>query len=69
MNENKNDQHPKQPAYNSSQQSIQNSSDSNLNTPNIKKQEVEEIEELNVIITEQRKPQFRLSENYGRRNH
>jgi len=69
MAENKNDQHTQQPEGNSRLQSVQESSDSDLNTANIKKQEVHEIEELNVVITDQRRPQFRLSENYGRRNY
>ncbi|HEY8689098.1 MAG TPA: hypothetical protein VIM07_07675 [Chitinophagaceae bacterium] len=65
MAENKNDQHPQQPADNSWQQSTQHPSDSDLD----KSSKVQEIEEGDVVIIDQRRPQFRYSENYGRRNY
>ena len=66
MAEIKNDQHCQQPAGNSGQQSIQHNSDSDHSEMNIK---ALEIEEWDVVITDQRRPQFRCSENYGRRNY
>ena len=65
MAKNKNDQDSQQPAGSSVQQSIQHSSDSDLSEMNIK---VQEIEEWDVVITDQRRPQFRSEENYRRRN-
>ncbi len=65
MTENKNDQHSHQTRNNSIQQSGQNTSDSGRDNPNVKEQE---IEEWDVVRTDQRRPQFRFSENYGRRN-
>ncbi len=67
MTENKNDQ-PPEPAGSSCEQSIERSSDLDLSTANIKIQELQKSEELDIVITDQRRPQFRSSENYGRRN-
>ena len=66
MSENKNDQHSQQPAANFVQQSTQNTSDSDPDKISVKEQEIEEWDE---VITDQRRPQFRCSENYGRRNY
>lgn len=66
MPENKIDQHPQQTADDSGHQSIQDTSDSDLDKEYIK---VEEIEEWDVIATDQRRPQFGCNENYGRRNY
>ena len=66
MPENKIDQHLQQTADISCQQSIQHTSDSDLDKRNIK---VEEIEEWDVVATDQRRPQFGVNENYGRRNY
>ncbi|MDQ6757268.1 MAG: hypothetical protein M3004_10070 [Bacteroidota bacterium] len=52
MAENKNDQHPQQPADNSGHQSTQNYLDSDLDEINIK---VQEIEEWDVVVTDQKK--------------
>jgi len=65
MTENKNDQHSQQTSNDSIQQSTQQTSDSDQDKINI---EVEEIEEWDVVVTDQRRPQFRYNENYGRRN-
>ncbi len=65
MPEIKNDQHSQQLPGNSDQQPIQHSSDPDLNKMDIKMQEIEEWDE---VITDQRRPQFRSSENNGRRN-
>jgi hypothetical protein len=61
----KNDQHIEQSSGNFGQQPTQLSSDSHLNEMDIKEQE---IEEWDAVITDQRRPQFRSSENYGRRH-
>jgi hypothetical protein len=66
MPEIKNDQYSEQPPDNFGQQPTQLSSDSYLNEIDIK---VQEIEEWDAVITDQRRPQFRSSENYGRRNY
>lgn len=66
MPEYNNDQRPRQSADNSGQQSTQNTPDSELDKRNIK---VEEIEEWDEVVTDQRRPQFRCNENYGRRNY
>jgi len=66
MTENKNDQQSQQTSKNSVQQSTQPTSDSDLDKISIK---VQEIEEWDVVIRDQRRPQFRCSENYGRRNY
>ena len=66
MTENKNDQRSQQTSDNYIQQSIQQTSDTDPDKINI---EVEEIEEYDVILSDQRRPQFRFSENYGRRNY
>ena len=73
MTENKNDQHSQQTSNNSIQQSTQHSSDPDLNKMDIKVEgemdiKVEETEEWDAVITDQRRPQFRCNENYGRRN-
>jgi len=65
MTENKNDQHSQLTSNDSIQQSTQQTSDSDQDKINI---EVEEIEEWDVVVTDQRRPQFRYNENYGRRN-
>ena|ERR1017187_1769452 len=62
----KNDQYSEQSPGNFSQQPTQLSSDSHLNEIDIK---VQEIEEWDAVMTDQRRPQFRSSENYGRRNY
>jgi len=66
MTENKNDQHNQQAVNNSGQQSTQHNADSTRDKMNI---QVQEIEEWDVVIPDQRRPQFRSSENYGRRNY
>jgi len=66
MTENKNDQLSQQTSNDSIQQTTQQTSDSDPDKINI---EVEEIEEWDVVVTDQRRPQFRYSENYGRRNY
>ncbi|MDQ6843829.1 MAG: hypothetical protein M3Z92_05690 [Bacteroidota bacterium] len=66
MTENKNDQHSQQTSNNSDQQSTQHTSDSDPDKINIKTQE---IEEWDVVMTDQRRPQFRSSENFRRRNY
>lgn len=69
MPEHINDHHSQQPPGNSVQQPVQYSSDPDLNKANILVPETEERdEEGDLVITDQRRPQFRLSENYGRRN-
>ncbi|HEY5408398.1 MAG TPA: hypothetical protein VIJ92_14990 [Ginsengibacter sp.] len=65
MTETKNDQHSQLTSNDSIQQSTQQTSDSDPDKINI---EVEEIEEWDVVVTDQRRPQFRYNENYGRRN-
>jgi len=65
MAEIKNDQYSQQPSGNPGRQSTQDTSDSNLDKISIK---VQEIEEWDVVISNQRRPQFRSNENYGRRN-
>ena len=65
MTENKNDQHSQLTSNDSIKQSTQQTSDSDQDKINI---EVEEIEEWDVVVTDQRRPQFRYNENYGRRN-
>ena len=67
MTENKNDQHSQQTNNDSVQQSTQQTPKLELDKMNI---QVEEIEEWDVIVvSDQRRPQFRYSENYGRRNY
>lgn len=66
MTENKNDQHCQQTSNDSIQQPTQQPSNVNLDKMDIK---VEEIEEWDVVVTDQRRPQFRYNENYGRRNY
>jgi len=66
MTENKNDQHSQQTSNDSIQQSTQQTSDPDQDKIKI---EVEEIEEWDVVVTDQRRPQFRYNENYGRRNY
>jgi len=61
-----NDQYSQQTSNNSIQQSTQQTSDSDPDKINI---EVEEIQEWDVEVTDQRRPQFRYSENYGRKNY
>ncbi|MDQ6905171.1 MAG: hypothetical protein M3139_19450 [Bacteroidota bacterium] len=65
MAENKNDQYSPQTNNNSNQQSTQPTSDSDPDKINDKFQE---IEEWDVVVSDERRPQFRCSENYGRRN-
>ena len=55
MIENKNDQHSQQTSNNSVQQSTQHTSDSDLDKISIK---VQEIEEWDAVITDQRRLQF-----------
>jgi len=62
----KNEQPSEQLPGNFGQQPTNLSSDPHLNEMDIKAQE---IEEWDVVITDQRRPQFRSSENYGRRNY
>jgi len=64
MTQSKNDQQSQKTSNDSIQQSTQQPSDDNLDKMNIK---VEEIEEWNVVVTDQRRPQFRYSENFGHR--
>lgn len=64
MTENKNDQHCQQTGNDSILQSTQQPSNVNPDKMNIK---VEEIEEWDVVVTDQRRPQFRHSENFGHR--
>ncbi|MDQ6845377.1 MAG: hypothetical protein M3Z92_13670 [Bacteroidota bacterium] len=66
MTENKNDQYSQPPATKSGQQLTQPTSDSDPDKISI---EVQEIEEWDVVMTDQRRLQFRCSENYGRRNY
>ena len=66
MTENKNDQPSQQTSNDSIQQSTQQISDSDQDKIKI---EVEEIQEWDVVVTDQRRPQFRYNENYGRRNY
>ena len=65
MTENKIDQPSQQPCYNSGRQSTQHKADSPNDKITI---QVQEIEEWDVVITDQRRPQFRADENYRRRN-
>lgn len=65
MTEIKNDQYSQQTVNDSGQQSKPNNADSRPDKMTIQAQE---IEEWDVAITDQRRPQFRSSENYGRRN-
>lgn len=65
MTESKNDQHTRQPVTNFVQQSTQPAYASDPDKISI---EVQEVEEWDEVITNQRRPQFRCSENYGRRN-
>jgi hypothetical protein len=65
MTENKNDQHSLQAVNNSGGQSTQQ----NANSPRDKTTiQVQEIEEWDLVIPDQRRPQFRSDENYRRRN-
>ncbi len=66
MIENKNDQTGQQTSNDLVQQSTQHTSDSSPDKANIK---IPEIEECDKVITDQRRPQFRSGENYGRRNY
>ena len=66
MTENKNDHPGQQTSNDSIQQSTQQISDSDQDKIKI---EVEEIQEWDVVVTDQRRPQFRYNENYGRRNY
>jgi len=66
MTENNNNQHSQQTSNLSfQQQSTQQTSASDPDNINIE----DEIEEYDVVVTEQRRPQFRYSENYVRRNY
>jgi hypothetical protein len=64
MMENKNDLRRQQSGNNSNQQSTWNSPPSLPDKPNI---EAEDAEEWKVITTDQRRPQFRFTENNRRR--
>ncbi|HUZ58308.1 MAG TPA: hypothetical protein VMU83_05955 [Hanamia sp.] len=71
MTEIKNDRYSQQTqteisSNDSIQQSTQQTSDPGQHKINI---EAEEIEEWDVVVTDQRRPQFRYNENYGRRNY
>ncbi|MEO8416259.1 MAG: hypothetical protein ABI472_21540 [Ginsengibacter sp.] len=66
MTENKIDQHSLQDRNNSIRQSTQRNADLRPDETII---EVQEIEEWDVIIPDQRRPQFRSDENYSRRNY
>jgi hypothetical protein len=65
MPEIKNDQLSQQSPATSGQQTTQQSSDPDLNKVDIK---VQETEEWDAVITDERRPQFRYNENFGRRN-
>ena len=66
MTENNNNQYSQQTSKLSiQQQSTQQTSASDPDKINIE----DEIEEYDVVVTEQRRPQFRYSENYVRRNY
>ena len=65
MPEIKNDQKSQQPPGTSGRQTTQHSSDPGLNKMDIK---LQETEEWDAVLTDERRPQFRYSENYGRRN-
>ena len=65
MTENKNDQHSQQAVNNSGRQSTQRNADLSRDKMTI---QMQEIEEWDVVITDQRRPQFRADENYRRRN-
>ena len=64
MTANKNEQQSQQTSNDSVQQSAQQPSKVNLDNSNIK---MEEIEEWDVVVTDQRRPQFRYNENFGHR--
>ena len=64
MTGNKNEQQSQQTSSDSVQQSTHQPSNVNLDKMNIK---VEEIEEWDVVVTDQRRPQFRYNENFGHR--
>ena len=66
MPEIKNDQPSQQLPRNSNQQPTQHISEPDPNKMDIK---VGEPDEWDAVITDQRRPQFRCSENYGRRNY
>jgi len=67
MTENNNNQHSQQTSNLSiQQQSTQQTSASDPDKINI---EVEESKEYDVVMSDQRRPQFRYSENYVRRNY
>lgn len=68
MTENKNDQYCQQTSNDSIQQSTQQPSKVDQDKMN-NKNKVEEIEEWDLVVTDQRRPQFRFSENFGRRNY
>ncbi len=65
MTENNNDYRSQQSDSKSPQQTSQNDSSSPYEKLNIT---VEDAEEWDVKITDQRRPQFRANENYRRRN-
>jgi len=65
MPENKNEPDISQPGSNFSQQSTMQNSDSDVNKININEQETEEWD---VVVTDQRRPQFRSNENNRGRN-
>ena len=65
MTENKIDQPSQQPCYNSRRQSTQRNADLPRDKMTI---QMQEIEEWDVVIPDQRRPQFRSDENYRRRN-
>jgi hypothetical protein len=68
MTGNKNDQHCQPTSNDSIQQSTQQPSKVDQDKMN-NKNKVEEIEEWDVVVTDQRRPQFRYNENFGRRNY
>lgn len=65
MTENKNDQHSLQAGNNSGEQSMQRNENSPRDKTTI---QVQEIEEWDLVMPDQRRPQFRSNENYRRRN-
>jgi len=65
MKENKNDQLSQQASDIYLTQSTQPTSDSEPDKIKIEEEEIEEYD----LVTDQRRPQFRFSENYGRRNY
>jgi hypothetical protein len=65
MPENNIEQHSQQQGSSFSQQSTMHNSDSDVNKLNITAQETEEWD---VVVTDQRRPQFRSNENNRGRN-